>query len=310
MTEETSDSQHDEESAFARIGSRLRKERLRQNLTVADVSRHLHLSGLLVGDLEDGRLDRMAAIYRRGYIRNYAGLLGIDPQPLLAELAPEQPPQLREVLPGSQRGRNFDRFLKIATYVLVTTVIVPPLIIIYVQSGSRMVEREPSAVSELADGAAASTSGEERMARRIARALAIDETDGESGPASAGHVAASALPLAPARPVRELEPSLGPTPEPSDEAGALALSPEVELSIRLLEDSWIEISDAAGARLEYDLLRSGQARSYRGLPPFRVLLGRASAVELRLADELLEYAGHDRGGVVELEVLASGEVVR
>lgn len=310
MTEETSENQQlDESAAFERIGNRLRKERLRKKMSVAEVSRHLHLSSMLVGDLESGRLDRMAALYRRGYIRNYAGLLGMDPQPLLAELVPDQPPQLRQVLPGSYRARKFDRFLKVATYLIVTTVIVPPLIIIYVQSGSRMVEREPVATTSSSEAAPASNS-EERMARRIARALALDEAPASDAPAPTGHVSASALPLSSARPLREIEP-VGSQPDGlEEEVGTIESSPEVDLTVRLSEDSWVEISDSNGLRLEYDLLRSGQERVYRGLPPFRVLLGRASSVDLLIDGELIEYAGHDRGGVVQLDLLASGEVVR
>lgn len=307
MTEETSEQHQHEESAFARIGRRLRKERLRRKLSVEEVSGHLRLSGMLLGDLETGRLDRMAAIYRRGYIQNYARLLGIDPGPLLAELEPEQPPELRQVLPGSQRARKLDRFLKVATYLLVTTVIVPPLIFIYVQSGSRMVESESAAVSDSAEVDNASRT-EERVARRIARALALDDNASSDESGRPGHISASALPLSAARPVREIEPI---EIEPEDSVSGLqSASPEVGLTLRMHEDSWIEISDAGGLRLEYDLLRAGQERVYRGLPPFRVLLGRASSVDLLIDGEILEYDGHDRGGVVQLEVLASGEVIR
>jgi cytoskeleton protein RodZ len=310
MTEKTSDQQSDEESSFIRVGRQLREERIRQGLSVSDVSKHLHLSGMLVGDLESGRLDRLAALYRRGYVRNYAGLLGLDPQALLAELQAEEPPQLREVLPGSQRARKLDHYLKVATYLLVTTVIVPPLIFIYVQSGSRMVERDPVALSEPVETSDAASSSEQRIARRIARALALEEPAAGEQSTQASHVAASALPLAPPRPLREVEAAPSGT-EPGIVADDDAQpSLEVNLVARLLEDSWVEISDANGTRLEYDLLRAGHERHYRGLPPFRILLGRASAVELLLDGQLLEYAGHDRGGVVQLELQASGEVLR
>jgi cytoskeleton protein RodZ len=306
MTEETSDNNLTEESAFVRIGRRLRKERLKRKLSVEEVSAHLRLSGMLLGDLESGRLDRMAAIYRRGYIRNYAHLLGLDPNPLLEELEPEQPPELREVLPGSQRARKLDRFLKVATYLLVTTVIVPPLIIIYWQSGSRIVEGEPASSDNA--GIEISSNADDRVARRIARALALDEQPAGDDAGRPTHMSASALPLSAARPVREIEPVIAEI-EPAEQ-GEQNPSADIDLTLRMHEDSWIEISDAAGLRLEYDLLRAGQERVYRGLPPFRILLGRASSVDLLIGNQVLEYDGHDRGGVVQLEVLASGEVLR
>lgn len=308
MTEQTSEKQQQDESAFTRIGRRLRKERLRRKLSVGEVSDHLRLSGMMLGDLESGRLDRMAMIYRRGYIRSYAQLLGLDPAPMLAEIEPEQPPELRQVMPGSQRGRKLDRFLKVATYLIVTTVIVPPLIIIYVQSGSRIVDNESALMSQ-SSTEVNSSRAEDRVARRIARALALDEPAGSDESSRPGHIAASALPLSAARPVREIEPIHLIEAEPGSDSDQAA-SPDLDLTLRLHEDSWIEISDAAGIRLEYDLLRAGQERVYRGLPPFRVLLGRASSVDLLMDGQMLEYAGHDRGGVVQLEVLASGEVIR
>lgn len=307
MTEETSKQNQPEESAFVRIGRRLRKERKRRRLSVEDVSGQLRLSGMLLGDLESGRLDRVAAIYRRGYIRNYARLLGLAPEPLLAELEHEQPPELRQVLPGSQRARKLDRFLKIATYLLVTTVIVPPLIVIYVQSGSRIVDNDSTLASN-SESSDVPASNEERVARRIARALSLDEPDDSGDSSKPRHMSASALPLSSARPVRDIEPvQIEAEPAVDDPVSA---SPELELGLRLREDSWVEISDSSGARLEFDMLRAGQDRVYRGLPPFRVLLGRASSVDLLIDDHVLEYTGQDRGGVVELEVLASGEVVR
>jgi cytoskeleton protein RodZ len=91
-----------------------------------------------------------------------------------------------------------------------------------------------------------------------------------------------------------------------DEADAAA----VELSVELLEDSWVEIHAADGERLEYDLLRAGQSRTYSGEAPFQLLLGRANAVRLMLGEELVTFDGHDRSDVARLRLLASGEVER
>lgn len=296
-------------SAYVRIGERLAGERQRQGLPVSEVSTRLNLSGATITDLELGRIDRLAGIYRRGYITNYARALGLEPADLLAELEPDQPPELREVLPVNRHAGRMDRFLKIATYALVTTVIVPPLVIMYIQSGSRMVEREP-AVMETAMEQPESDSERARNGR-ISRALGTgnDEEAGAEGPR---HISAAVLPSSTVRTL--MDPSeadhatvMGP---PAPESDEFVADPIMELSIRLHDDSWVEITSADGQRLEYDLLRAGQERQYRGEPPFRILLGRANSVELRTGGELIEYAGHDRGDVTQLELLADGRVVR
>ncbi len=307
MTEQTSDNNQVIESEHASIGTRLRKERIRQKLSDREVASHLRLSEARVKDLEDGRTDRMAPLYWRGYVSSYARLLGLDPTVLLSNIEPNQPSELREVLPTSRRAWKFDRMLKFATYALVTTVIVPPLVIIYLQSGWRMVDAD----SATANSTGGHVSGsEERMAGRIARALALNEDD-QSAKAAPSHLSASAMPLnAVRRPVEMADrPATSILPIDPD-ANVIEPDQSVELTLRLRDDTWVEITDAEGQRLEYDLLRAGQLRSYRGLHPFKLLLGRANSVELQLNGETIVYEGHDRGEVVQLQLLAGGEVVR
>lgn len=294
--------------AYKRIGDQLACERRRQGLTLSEVSTRLNLSGATITDLEHGRVDRLAGIYRRGYITNYARALGLEPAELLAELQPDQPPELREVLPTGRNAGRMDRFLKIATYALVTTVIVPPLIIMYIQSGSRMVDREPASTETVMEQT--ENGGDRARSGRVSRALA-QENEGRSN-SSPRHITAAVLPSSAVRTI--MEPSateqaavMGP---PAPDADESMDDQTMELTVRLRDDSWVEISSADGQRLEYDLLRAGQERLYRGEPPFRILLGRANSVELHTGGELIEYDGHDRGDVIQLELLADGRVVR
>jgi cytoskeleton protein RodZ len=64
------------------------------------------------------------------------------------------------------------------------------------------------------------------------------------------------------------------TPSPVSGNDVLALSSD--------EDSWIEISDALGNRLMFDMLRPGDSRTLRGTAPFRVFLGNAPPVSLEV----------------------------
>ncbi len=313
MTEiENSDqTTRDNSDVYVQIGEALKTARLSRKLDLADVSQALRLSGMTIEDMENGRLDRLAGLYRRGYVANYARLVGLDPAPLLAMLDPEPAPELRQVLPRARTGWKVDKYIKFATYAVVTIAIVPPLIVFFVQGGLRLTGPEPT--PSVAQVESAPASGEEqRMARRIARALAVeDRPDTEI----VGPVAASALPIRTLRPVRELQADdsvLDSDASQPDSALAIdeLLPLRLELGIELLEDSWVEIYSADGRRLEYDLLRSGLQRSYQGEPPLRLLLGRASAVRLFADGQAVEYPGDDRADVVSLELLPGGEVRR
>lgn len=306
MTETESDQrQYAGDNMEFDVGSALREARRRRQLELAEVARQLKLPRTTVEHLEDGRLDRIASIYRRGYITNYARLVGLDPKPLLDGLGDDEPEPLREVMPAPKSGQGFDRFVRFASYLLATTVIVPPLVYFFVIGGARLFEAEPVAVSEAAPGAAPTE--EERPSgyrERIAGALALRPLDDDREQDS--HLSASALPLGAIRaPVAvdpaAAEPVAANEPGPPEEAPG----PMARIGLELVEDSWVEIETADGERMEFDLLRAGTSRSYSGMPPFRVLLGRASAVNLTLDGRPYDFDGHDQGGVVEIQVGAA-----
>src|SRR3954447_175702 len=99
-----SQSYYRHESAPGAILAAAREE---LNLSVSDVARHLKLSPAQVEALEEGAYDRLPGrVFVRGFLRNYAKLLGIDPQPLLRTIdhqmpqpaAGEEPPPAPEVV--------------------------------------------------------------------------------------------------------------------------------------------------------------------------------------------------------------------
>lgn len=290
------------------IGAQLRHQRRKRKVSIEDAARALKLAPSTLEDIERGHLDRFESIYRRGYLRNYARFLGLDPAPLMAMLQEAEMPPLRSVLPVQQRGRNFERLFKIATYAIVTTIIIPPIVLIYIQGGLNILDRE-RADSRQAQGPA--------VLEQEAAPLRV----GPSRPASSGieregagstPVTASALPLNAIRPVRDpvnaetlarMAPDLpGSEEEIVDKRSALL--------IELIDDSWLEVYSADGRRLEFDLVRAGAERRFLDEGPFRVMVGRGNAVRLQLDGAAIEFDGQDRADVVTLEIGADGAVRR
>src|SRR5262249_50660744 len=85
-------------------GRVLGEARQAQNLSVADVARQLKLSVSQVEALESGDFQRLPGpVFVRGFVRNYARLLRLAPEPLLesvAALLPREEP--RPAAPPSQ----------------------------------------------------------------------------------------------------------------------------------------------------------------------------------------------------------------
>lgn len=79
------------------VGELLRAEREKQSLTVKDIEKATSIRAIYIQAIEDGKYDVLPGeVYLKGFIRNYASFLGLNPQQALEvyreSLAP-QPPQ-------------------------------------------------------------------------------------------------------------------------------------------------------------------------------------------------------------------------
>ncbi len=75
-------------SDFVGVGDLLRTTREHQGLTLVDVAQALKLTQRQVEALENERFEALpGAAFARGFLRNYARLLGLDPEPLIQSLA-------------------------------------------------------------------------------------------------------------------------------------------------------------------------------------------------------------------------------
>lgn len=73
------------------LGQRLQEERVLKGLTLEDVERTIKVRKIYLMALEQEAFDQFSApAYGRGFLRNYARYLGLDPRPLLA-LYPRSP---------------------------------------------------------------------------------------------------------------------------------------------------------------------------------------------------------------------------
>ena len=73
------------------VGELLRKEREKQNLSIADVEKETSISQKYLVALEKGEYESLPGdVYTKGFIRNYSKFLGINGDELLAQFASER----------------------------------------------------------------------------------------------------------------------------------------------------------------------------------------------------------------------------
>jgi cytoskeleton protein RodZ len=266
-------------------GSKLLAERRRQGLSLGDVSRQLKLSVRQVEAIErDDFSQYKGAVFVHGFLRNYAKLLGMDPEPLIrsadAMISPPAPDALARGIeaevaleePSGRRG---------STIVVVAILAVLAIGLFY----AGMKRRPPSAP---VDKSAPVAQVQESPPARTVLA--------EKKPEAASKV--EPKPEAVARATVSAVSKGSPEPAPASEGSANLLV----LRMVFEQDSWVEVKDRNGKPVFGQLNPAGSHRTARGEPPLSIVIGNAAGVRLFKGEESIDLAPHTRVDVARLKL--------
>lgn len=269
------------QQSAAAPGARLSEARRVQNLTTADIARRLKLSVWQVEALESGHYHRLPGpIFVRGFIRNYARLLKIDPEELLQAATDSMPrpaprsetPPSRDIPFPAATPRRWPR------YAIAAAVVVGLLAFYeFFWDEPETVATQPPVVASRAPAPAQSSPK-------------------RTGDTQAGQPAVSAQPS----PRVSREPPAvvlaGAPPQPERTANP----GEREVRLVFDEESWVEIRDRNDRVIFYQLNASGTARRVSGLPPLSVVVGNAHGVKMTYAGQPIDLARHTKIDVARL----------
>jgi len=248
------------------IGERLRAGRERAGLSIAASAEKLHLDIKVIEALEADRFAELgASVYVRGHLRRYADFVGEPGAELVANYtalsARPVPPDLTQV-PHPERRTDPRRLVTPLVGLVCAAVLL--LAIWWVLSGSRPGAVQTGPVQTSAEPPTASAVTAESSLPPGPGDLAVAPPAAATPPPSAGGAPATAAAEVP--PKRE-------DPSPARETG---------LKLELTNDSWVEIYDARGGRLFYDVASAGSVHSVSGRGPLRVVLGNAAGVTVEV----------------------------
>ncbi|HEY0180372.1 MAG TPA: RodZ domain-containing protein [Dokdonella sp.] len=301
----TDGAQHGDGSQALPFGRRLRLARERLGLGAGDVSARLKLPANLIARLENDDYGGVSqGVFLRGYLISYARLVGLS-EDEAARVAAAHTQAAPLVATGTiPRSRYlFDRYSGSATYLILTAIIVVPAVWVATHGGLEQNLARTTPLDPPAGVAAAERGGEAGTVDvQSPSAPATDLADAASAPKAPDAlspqvdqppVVASMTPFAaasspPAPPV--------PTPTPSVGSGAHVLS------LKLSQQSWVEITAADGRKLEYATLAAGSQRDYRSDGPVSVRLGNAQGAELRGDGSVVDLAPFQRGNVAHVRL--------
>lgn len=276
-----------------KIGDALRAAREAKGWAVQDAANRLRL---MVRQVEAMESEDYAAlgqpVFARGFVRNYARLLGIDPEPLLTRMSESGAAPAEKADTGSyspETASGISPVLIGALVVLALLLAIPAAIYLWLNSG------EDEAHSSVPAGQSASQAPLSSQPESTPALPAVPSV----APDTAAHAAPTPVP-APVAPKPEAVPLSKPAQEPAQPKpgspsapAADAAAPEASAnpylpanfrhkSIRLQfdQDAWVQIKDGNGRTIYSTLNKAGSTVELSGKPPFDFVVGNAANVRM------------------------------
>lgn len=289
------------------VGEQLREARESRGLQIADIAQTLKLGPRQVEALESGDWNGLPGhTFIRGFVRNYARLMQLDPSPMMAQLdgVLEKPVSnlgMQGTGPapmpdsGGSRVSRRDRQVMLAGVVLVVlsalayTLMPADLSALRatVQSLLDSVARKDVAEQQVAvpaTGAAAPVAGNEPVFPPGATPQQVMYPQ-VLAPAETSAQAASAVQGAESAPVAQVSSSAAAQPQ---------------LRFLFDKESWIEVRDRDNKVVFSQRLASGAEQAVSGQGPLSLTIGYAPGVRLFWRGQPVDLAPHTKGDVARL----------
>lgn len=294
-------------------GARLAQARDDLRLTREEVAARLHLSSRQIQAIEeDNYAELPGPTYVRGYLKSYALLVGLAPEPVLEAYTRRitQPiaPDFSAIAPAREITSQHHQ-VRFVTYVVVA--IVMGLAFAWWQ-GREAETPHPLLEAPLeqpvasSDGAPGSANGSVAIAPGTESTPAAGAVTAPAAPAitvapSAPPAAAVARVPASATPAASSVPPASPEPVP-----ALPAGPRVRLVLVFDQDSWVDIRDARQVKLLYENVPAGRTVPLEGVAPLSIFLGNAAGVRVEFNGQNVDVAGYRRGMVARFTLGEAG----
>ena len=279
-------------------GAHLRGAREQRGLSLHQVAVELHVSDFILEALERGDYPVLGgAVFVRGHLRNYARALGVPEVEVLSLYDQGQnklaAPSLVTQHMGGINPRTREWYMRAATGGVLLV-----LVVLAVSWWQRRPEERPQALATQTEAPSAASSS-------VAVPLATDPAIAQ--PVGSQDAARLSTPLAPP-PVKaasaaapraqheERKPAPAAVPVPTQQVvtGAGAAGDLTHAKFSLNSASWIEVYDAGGKRLYYDLAPAGDTLDLSGSGPLQVFLGNAPGVSIELNGAPFDIKAYSR----------------
>jgi cytoskeleton protein RodZ len=315
-------------------GRRLRVQRQSRGLEIERVATQLHLRPPIVEAIEQDRFDALPSpVFAVGYLRNYARLLGLDPDPLIATyraLAPAQEPTPPRpmVAPGNEMGSGH-LLVRAISLALLGAVIA--LVVLWWQNRADLLPELGSATAPAdlplappnrspqadAETKPPSESPETPVVKPTSPSAKDTESPNQASPtpppAPALETPATAAPVRDGPDIPVPTPAAmpdgggSPAGTASPAAGAIPAAPppqpsDVRVELRFSGPCWIDVRDSSGKVVLSGEMSKGDSRRLDGNPPYSFVIGNAGATTISIDGKTLDLSRRAKGNVARFKL--------
>lgn len=276
-----------------RPGRMLAEARARKNLTIPEVAQQLKLSTSQIEALEADAYARLpGTVFVRGFVRNYARLVDLDSEALIAALdLPHQPMTASVAVPRSSNipfpDRYSTRWLRYAAALLLLVGVLVLYVFLTDEREIVVVAHAPLASAPEVTPVAAPP---------VVTPITTPAAPSASPPAPETitplQVTVSAPAPAPVTVAKERYDAADATVRPS--------SGTAEVHFTFTTDSWVEVRDRNNRILLSQLNRAGTEQRLQGRAPLSLVVGNAHGVRLTYKGTPFDLAPHIRVEVARL----------
>ncbi|MDO8905995.1 RodZ domain-containing protein [Hydrogenophaga sp.] len=293
----------------------LRQAREAVGLHIAVLAAALKVPVRKLEALEAGRYDELPDLtFARALASSACRQLKIDPAPILEQIPMGRLPVLGKAgnaintpfkasFPGATSNQSswfFRPSVLIATLLVVAALVllVLPEVIQMPAMGTNPTVSTDQTGQTIEPVELGAPPSEEPQADPSGAAPPVVPVEGSVTPSTAEQPASGATP---GEGVPSLQEASTAVPGNVQQPGTPAASPAL-LRITAGGESWVEVTNGAGAVVVQRVLRQGEVIEFSSTPPYKVILGRAEAAQVFVRGQSLDVMPYARNNVARFEV--------
>ncbi|MFT5295102.1 MAG: cytoskeleton protein RodZ [Colwellia sp.] len=300
-------------------GQILSDARKKMGLSQDEVAARLNFRTTLVDEIENEVFDTsMPETFNRGYLRNYAKLVNVSQEDVMASyeqlnVAKTQASELQSFSKGTEKLAESNRIMWVSYLIL--AILIGSTVVWWMQNNTEQALKETTTSSE-------NQKTDLLNDNQVNETLTppVESIDAENIPVEKTDI--DDVIEAPSAPLIELNQDSSNVTAPVTQIENVQVNAESTTQIEnILEsepeviltnvtftfsgDCWVNISDATGERIAWGVKKLGYVMKISGQAPFNVTLGRPELVAINFSDEIIDMSQFNAGNIAKFTLPVS-----